>query len=103
QRPSDVLTMRSGKRVEVTNTDAEGRLVLADALSDADSDKPDLLIDVATLTGAQIVALGERTSGVMGAETAREEGVSSAAVAGERMWAMPLPEEMPAGLGSTAP
>ena len=102
QRPSDVLTMRSGKRVEVTNTDAEGRLVLADALSDADSDKPDLLIDVATLTGAQIVALGERTSGVMGAETAREEVVSSATAAGESMWAMPIPEEMLAGFDSTA-
>ncbi|WP_209372790.1 leucyl aminopeptidase [Brevibacterium renqingii] len=102
QRPSDVLTMRSGKRVEVTNTDAEGRLVLADALADADAEKPDLLIDVATLTGAQIVALGERTSGVMGAEAAREEVIASAAVAGESMWAMPIPEEMLSGFDSTA-
>src|SRR5699024_1653929 len=102
QRPSDVLTMRSGKRVEVTSTDAEGRLVLADSLSYADSDKPALLLDVAPLYGAQLVALGERTSGVMGAETARLEVGSSAAVAGESMSPMPLPEEMLAGFDSTA-
>ncbi|UVI37792.1 leucyl aminopeptidase [Brevibacterium spongiae] len=102
QRPSDVLTMRSGKKVEVTNTDAEGRLVLADALTDADAEKPDLLIDVATLTGAQIVALGERTSGVMGSEPARNEVTAAAAAAGENMWAMPIPEEMLAGFDSTA-
>ncbi|WP_166971663.1 leucyl aminopeptidase [Brevibacterium atlanticum] len=102
QRPSDVLTMRSGKRVEVTNTDAEGRLVLADALTDADADKPDLLIDVATLTGAQIVALGERTSGVMGTAAAREDVIAAAATVGENMWAMPIPEEMLSGFDSTA-
>ncbi|MGC3022448.1 leucyl aminopeptidase [Brevibacterium sp. FAM 24630] len=102
QRPSDVLTMRSGKTVEVTNTDAEGRLVLADALTDADAENPDLLIDVATLTGAQIVALGERTSGVMGSTTAREEVIASAGVAGENMWAMPIPEEMLSGFDSTS-
>jgi leucyl aminopeptidase len=102
QRPSDVLRMRSGKRVEVTNTDAEGRLVLADALADADAENPDLLVDVATLTGAQIVALGERTSGVMGSDAARDEVVASAAAAGENMWAMPIPEEMLSGFDSTA-
>ena len=102
QRPSDVLTMRSGKTVEVTNTDAEGRLVLADALTDAGAENPDLLIDVATLTGAQIVALGERTSGVMGSEAARAEVIASASVAGEEMWAMPIPEEMLSGFDSTA-
>ena len=90
QRPSDVLTMRSGKTVEVTNTDAEGRLVLADALTDAGTENPDLLIDVATLTGAQIVALGERTSGVMGSEAARAEVIASASVPGEQMWAMQI-------------
>lgn len=102
QRPSDVLHMRSGKTVEVTNTDAEGRLVLADALADADAEKPDLLIDVATLTGAQVVALGDRTSGVMGAEAAREQVTASATAAGENMWAMPIPEEMLAGFDSTS-
>lgn len=102
QRPSDVLTMRSGKKVEVTNTDAEGRLVLADALADADAENPDLLVDVATLTGAQIVALGERTSGVMGSDAARDEVIASAVAAGENMWAMPIPEEMLSGFDSTA-
>src|SRR5439155_5586563 len=64
-RPSDVLTMRSGLRVEVTNTDAEGRLILADAIARACEDKPHIVIDVATLTGAQIVSLGSRTTAVM--------------------------------------
>ncbi len=66
QRPSDVYTTYGGTTVEVLNTDAEGRLVLADALARACEDAPDFLIDVATLTGAQLVALGTRTSGVMG-------------------------------------
>ncbi|MCF2588182.1 leucyl aminopeptidase [Brevibacterium sp. UCMA 11752] len=101
-RPSDVLHMRSGKTVEVTNTDAEGRLVLADALADADAENPDLLIDVATLTGAQVVALGNRTSGVMGAEAARSLVTASATEAGEEMWAMPIPEEMLSGFDSNA-
>ncbi len=58
QRPSDVLTIYGGTTVEVLNTDAEGRLVLADALARSASDSPDLLVDVATLTGAQVVAAG---------------------------------------------
>ncbi len=62
-RPGDVLTMYGGKTVEVMNTDAEGRLVLADGISSANKDKPDLIIDVATLTGACMVALGRNTSG----------------------------------------
>ncbi|MCM1012350.1 leucyl aminopeptidase [Brevibacterium sp. XM4083] len=102
QRPSDVLTMRSGKTVEVTNTDAEGRLVLADALTDAGAEDPDLLIDVATLTGAQIVALGNRTSGVMGTPAARTTVAERAAVAGEDVWPMPIPEELLSGFDSTA-
>lgn len=101
-RPSDVLTMRSGKKVEVTNTDAEGRLVLADALSDAGDENPDLLIDVATLTGAQVVALGNRTAGVMGSDTARSTVTEAAARAGEEMWAMPIPEEMLSGFDSSS-
>ena len=68
QRPSDVITIYGGKTVEVLNTDAEGRLVLADALARSESDRPSLLIDVATLTGAQTVALGNRTAGVMASD-----------------------------------
>ena len=70
QRPSDVITIFGGKTVEVLNTDAEGRLVLADVLARSAQDSPDLLIDVATLTGAQLVALGPRISGVMGSDDA---------------------------------
>ncbi|HEX6470296.1 MAG TPA: leucyl aminopeptidase [Streptosporangiaceae bacterium] len=101
QRPSDVISIYGGKTVEVLNTDAEGRLVLADAIVRAGEDEPDVLIDVATLTGAQIVALGSRTSGVMSTDDGlREKVVAAAALAGERMWPMPLPEELRKGLDS---
>ncbi|MGV2985504.1 leucyl aminopeptidase [Microbacterium sp. AGC85] len=93
-RPADVLRIYGGKTVEVTNTDAEGRLVLADALVAAQEDAPDLLVDLATLTGAQVAALGRRTSGVMGTPSARDQVTTAADVAGEPMWAMPIPEEM---------
>ena len=63
QRPGDVLTQYGGTTVEVLNTDAEGRLILADAIVRACEDKPDYLIETATLTGAQTVALGARTPG----------------------------------------
>ncbi|MGZ4618293.1 MAG: leucyl aminopeptidase [Frankiaceae bacterium] len=100
-RPSDVLTMYGGMRVEVLNTDAEGRLVLGDALARAAEDSPDALIDVATLTGAQIVALGNRTAGVMGNDEALRERVAAAArESGEPVWAMPLPPELRKGLDS---
>src|SRR5690606_29183938 len=72
QRPSDVITQYGGKTVEVLNTDAEGRLVLADGLVAAVEEKPDLVVDVATLTGAQVVALGTRVSAVMGTDEARD-------------------------------
>ena len=95
QRPSDVLTIYGGKTVEVLNTDAEGRLVLADALVAAGEESPDLIVDVATLTGAQLVALGSRTSAVMANDDAvREQVVGAAGRAGEAMWPMPLPEEL---------
>nr|WP_256939894.1 leucyl aminopeptidase [Arthrobacter sp. BF1] len=99
-RPSDVLTMFGGKTVEVLNTDAEGRLVMADGLVAASAEFPDVIIDVATLTGAQVVALGHRTAGVMG-----DEGVSAALKAaadraGELVWPMPLPEELRPSLDS---
>jgi len=101
QRPSDVITIYGGTTVEVLNTDAEGRLVLADVLARSAQDSPDLLIDVATLTGAQVVALGTRVSGVMANDDDVREGVVAAADrAGEAMWPMPLPEELRKGLDS---
>lgn len=101
QRPSDVLTTYGGTTVEVLNTDAEGRLVLADALARSASDSPDLLIDVATLTGAQLVALGPLIGGVMAGDDAlRDAVVDAARRAGETMWPMPLPDELRKGLDS---
>jgi leucyl aminopeptidase len=101
QRPSDVITIYGGKTVEVLNTDAEGRLVLADVLARSGQDAPDLLVDVATLTGAQVVALGKRVSAVMANDDAVRDGVVAAATrAGEVMWPMPLPEELRKGLDS---
>ncbi len=98
QRPGDVVTMRNGKTVEVLNTDAEGRMVMADALVDASALEPDLLIDVATLTGAAIVALGNRTAGVMGIDEARDEVWEASKAAGEPMWPLPFPAELREGL-----
>ena len=101
QRPSDVITIYGGKTVEVLNTDAEGRLVLADALARSGADSPDLIIDVATLTGAQLVALGPLISGVMGnAEDVRDGVVAAARRGGEAAWPMPLPDELRKGLDS---
>jgi leucyl aminopeptidase len=101
QRPSDVITIFGGKTVEVLNTDAEGRLVLADALARSAQDAPDLLIDVATLTGAQVVALGTRIAGVMSNDEATLSGVvDSARRSGEQAWPMPLPPELRKGLDS---
>ncbi len=100
-RPSDVLTMRGGKKIEVNNTDAEGRLILADAIARACEDSPAYLIDVATLTGAQLVALGSRTSGVMSNDDGlRTHVVAAATTAGEAMWGMPLPADLRKGLDS---
>lgn len=101
QRPSDVITIYGGTTVEVLNTDAEGRLVLADALAKSAQDSPDLLVDVATLTGAQVVALGTRVAAVMANDDDVRDGVVRAAgKAGEAMWPMPLPEELRRGLDS---
>jgi len=102
QRPSDVLKMYSGKTVEVLNTDAEGRLILADALARACEDAPDVLVDVATLTGAVMVALGHRTSAIMSNDDDLRARVHRIAErVGERMWPLPLPEELRAGLKSS--
>ena len=100
QRPSDVLTIRGGKTVEVLNTDAEGRLVMADGLVAAVEEKPDVVLDIATLTGAQLVALGPRVSAVMGDDATRTEVVDAAGAAGEAFWPMPLPADLRAGLKS---
>lgn len=99
-RPNDVITIRGGKTVEVLNTDAEGRLVLADGLQAASEENPDLIVDVATLTGAARVALGERYAGLMGHEGARELIQEAALNQGELVWPMPLPEELRKGLES---
>ena len=100
QRPSDVITQRGGTTVEVLNTDAEGRLVLADGLVAACEEKPDAVVDVATLTGAQMVALGSRVSAVMGTDDMREQVVTAALAAGEQFWPMPLPTDLRASLKS---
>jgi leucyl aminopeptidase len=93
-RPGDVLKIRNGKTVEVLNTDAEGRLILADGLSLATEDKPDAIVDVATLTGASIVALGDKIAGLMGNRDSWTEQVQEAAdAAGEPVWELPLPSD----------
>ncbi|MFC4602205.1 leucyl aminopeptidase [Rhodococcus kronopolitis] len=100
QRPGDVLTQYGGTTVEVINTDAEGRLILADAIVRACEDKPDYLIDTATLTGAQMVALGNRTPGVMGTDEFRDRVARISQEVGENAWAMPMPAELRADLNS---
>ena len=101
QRPGDVLTQYGGITVEVLNTDAEGRLILADAIVRACEDKPDYLIETSTLTGAQTVALGARTPGVMGSDEFRDRVASISQSVGENGWPMPLPEELKEDLKST--
>ncbi|KUH65028.1 aminopeptidase [Mycolicibacterium novocastrense] len=101
QRPGDVLTQYGGITVEVLNTDAEGRLILADAIVRAGEDKPDYLIETSTLTGAQTVALGARTPGVMGSDEFRDRVARLSQAVGENAWAMPLPEELKDDLKST--
>ena len=99
-RPSDVIKIRNGKTVEVINTDAEGRLVLADGLSIASEAKPDLIVDVATLTGAASIALGNRYTGLMGHGTGIEKLQAAAATSGELVWHMPLPADLRTALNS---
>jgi leucyl aminopeptidase len=93
-KPADVITMASGKTVEVLNTDAEGRLILADALWYADRDKPDYLIDAATLTGACVVALGNHFAGLMANSGSLIDALKQAGgETFERVWHLPLVEE----------
>lgn len=90
-RPNDVITIRGGTTVEVTNTDAEGRVVLADGLVASSEEKPDIIIDVATLTGAARTALGDRITGVMGDAHVAELISAASQRSGDEVWAMPLP------------
>jgi len=111
-RPGDVLrhyggaptgrgkTAPLGKTVHVLNTDAEGRLVLADAIVRACEDDPQYLLETSTLTGAQVVALGKRTMGVMGTPALRDRVAELAREVGEGGWAMPLPDHLREGLDS---
>ncbi|MFC7492036.1 MULTISPECIES: leucyl aminopeptidase [unclassified Knoellia] len=101
QRPGDVVTMRNGTTVEIIDTDAEGRMVLGDGICLASESEPDVIVDIATLTGAQMVALGARVAGVMGNDDAfRSRVVDAGGAEGEDSWAMPLPRELRAGLDS---
>ncbi|MEV7276630.1 leucyl aminopeptidase [Streptomyces sp. NPDC093111] len=94
-RPGDVLRMYSGKTVEVLNTDAEGRLVLADALTKASEENPDAIVDVATLTGAMVLALGDRTFGIMANDDDYRTAIHEIAdEVGEQSWPMPLPADL---------
>ena len=102
QRPGDVITIYGGRTVEVLNTDAEGRLILADALVAASEEAPNLIIDAATLTGAQTIALGDRTSGIMSNDDDLRVAIyETAKRAGETMWHMPIPEESRGTLDSS--
>ena len=94
-RPGDIIKSYSGKTVEIGNTDAEGRLILIDAMAYANKMfKPDVMIDVATLTGACVVALGEKIAGVFSPDDNLSAAIVAAGTAtGERCWAMPLPED----------
>ncbi|WP_403024764.1 leucyl aminopeptidase [Salinibacterium sp. GXW1014] len=99
-RPNDVITVRGGTTIEVLNTDAEGRLVLADGLVAAGEEQPDAIIDIATLTGAAIVALGTRYAGVMGDRELVDQLCDAADRVGEKFWPMPFAEELRASLNS---
>lgn len=99
-RPGDILRHYGGLTTEVLNTDAEGRLILADAIARACEDNPDYLIETATLTGAQMVALGDRTPGIMGSAQFRDRVTVLSQEVGENGWPMPLPSELGEALKS---
>ena len=100
-RVGDALRIRNGTTVEVLNTDAEGRLILADALALAAEAEPDAIVDLATLTGACMVALGDQTGGVMSNHGALSERVVSAGDhTGEALWPLPMPPHLRKGLDS---
>ena len=93
-RPGDVITMHNGTTVEIANTDAEGRMLLGDALSMAVQDEPDVVVDIATLTGHMQLALGDKVGAVMGTDGEVQSVLAAGAAAGEQHWPMPIPEEM---------
>jgi len=94
-RPGDVVTIRGGKTVELNNPDAEGRMVLADGLALASEKKPDLIIDIATLTGAAVAALGHRTAAILSNHDDLRDRVKNIAdAAGEPLWPFPLLEDI---------
>jgi leucyl aminopeptidase len=100
-KPGDILVPRSGPTVEVLNTDAEGRLILADGLSLAVEEDPDLIVDVATLTGAAVVALGKGVGAMLSnSDAAAVEILDAADAAGEHLWRLPLVEEYEAHISS---
>jgi leucyl aminopeptidase len=99
-RPGDVITMFNGKKVEVLNTDAEGRMILGDAIARACSDGCDYLFETSTLTGGQIVSLGKRIAGVMGTAELCERVRSAGDAVGEPAWPMPLPDDVRKGMDS---
>ena len=91
-RPGDVITQYGGTTIEVLNTDAEGRLVLADALVRATELQPDVIVDVATLTGHMVIALGDRVAGVLGSDDVVGGVLAASETAGEALWPLPIPE-----------
>jgi leucyl aminopeptidase len=99
-RPGDVVSMYNGKRVEVLNTDAEGRMVLGDAIARACEDNPDFLFEASTLTGGQVIALGKRVAGVMGTAEVCERVRIAGERVGEPAWPMPLPDDVRKGMES---
>ncbi|MGN9775530.1 leucyl aminopeptidase [Micromonospora sp. H33] len=99
-RPGDVITMFDGKRVEVLNTDAEGRMILADAIARACADGCDYLFETSTLTGGQVVALGKKVAGVMGTPELCDRVKVAGDAVGEPAWPMPLPDDVRKGMDS---
>ncbi|HEY2795368.1 MAG TPA: leucyl aminopeptidase, partial [Micromonosporaceae bacterium] len=93
-RPGDIIRMYNGKHVEVLNTDAEGRMVLGDAIARACEDEPDYLFETSTLTGGQVIALGKRVAGVMGDADLCNRVKAAGDKVGEPAWPMPLPDDV---------
>jgi leucyl aminopeptidase len=99
-RPGDVVKMYGGKHVEVLNTDAEGRMILADAIARAVEDEPDYLLETSTLTGGQVIALGKRVAGLMGDPGLIQRLKEVGDEVGEPGWPMPLPDDVRKGMDS---